>query len=583
MRDQQLKDEIGQPGPQGPRGFTGPQGLTGPRGPIGPQGVKGDPGNYVGINLIGSSTLLSDRPASAEFGEAWGLIQNETIRVYVWSGTEWTDAGVIASPTAFPVANTLFVQELGDNANTGTSWGSAFRTIEKALEVAASRAAPTLIEIGAGEYETRGHLDMPDNVAIRAAHRAVFLRPEPGFEERNVFRMGSGCFVEGIMFEGWRLDSLTDPTEGFAFSFRPGAVITRVPYAHKCAVRSAQPAGFIGPALDAANANPGWPLGGGVALADGLVPSQYSIFKNIMTWGATPVSYNGIGYCAKNGGLINAVNAISMWAHKHFLALSGGQIILSGCATQFGDFSLVADGGRQVPVPRPMTVALSAQSTAADAVDAARATIINEMWAALVAGGFTVGWTAGDEAFTRYDADAWLRSLSHMLKAGDSGPIERFQTVLFDVTGALVFSPDKLAAFVFSFNDMRDRVKALAAVDAAADALVDDATAKVVATLNNPILRFEPSRIEAIGHTWTANMIGVWAIKIPPAEARLPIRSSILETNGGVVIATGQDSAGNAIFAGDVEIDARFGLGGRGFVAPARREAVRAAITFGGF
>ena len=97
------------------------------------------------------------------------------------------------------------------------------------------------------------------------------------------------------------------------------------------------------------------------------------------------------------------------------------------------------------------------------------------------------------------------------------------------------------------------------------------------------IKRTEPSRIEAIGHTWTATMIGVWAIKIPPAEARLGIRDSIIEANGGVVIATGQDSAGNALFAGDVTIDARFGMGGRGFIAPTKREATRAAITFGGF
>jgi hypothetical protein len=78
-------------------------------------------------------------------------------------------------------------------------------------------------------------------------------------------------------------------------------------------------------------------------------------------------------------------------------------------------------------------------------------------------------------------------------------------------------------------------------------------------------------------------MIGVWAIKIPPADARLPIQESILQTDFGTVIATGQDGSGNAIFAGNVTIDARFGMGGSGFIAPTRREAIRAAITFGGF
>jgi hypothetical protein len=170
-----------------------------------------------------------------------------------------------------------------------------------------------------------------------------------------------------------------------------------------------------------------------------------------------------------------------------------------------------------------------------------------------------------------------------MLRGGTSDVIERFQLLLFNTIGDPVFSPDKLSAFIHSFEFMRDELNALSGMTVSAQNMITDATAKLIDTLNNPVTRTEPSRIEAIGHTWTANMIGVWAIKIPPAEARLPIRDSILETNGGIVIATGQDSAGNAIFAGDVTIDARFGMGGRGFIAPTKREAIRAAITFGGF
>jgi hypothetical protein len=129
---------------------------------------------------------------------------------------------------------------------------------------------------------------------------------------------------------------------------------------------------------------------------------------------------------------------------------------------------------------------------------------------------------------------------------------------------------------------MRDEFNKLSLNTNAREA-INAATISVQTTILSPNTRIEPSKIEAIGHTWTANMIGVWQIKIPPAASRLPIRDSILEQNGGVVIATGQDSEGNALFAGDVTIDARFGMGGRGFIAPTKREAIRAAITFGGF
>jgi hypothetical protein len=498
----------------------------------------------------------------------------------------WVNVGDVGLPGALPsIAKTLYVATSGsDTANDGTSEYAPFQTIEKAVEVATLRNELTIIKVGPGIYYTNGHIDLPDNCILQGVHRAVFIRPNPTFEEKNVFRMGSGCFIEGFIIENFRLDSLTNPTEGFAFSFRPGAVITRVPYAHKCAVRVPQPEGFTGGSLDAANSNPQFARGAGVCLADGLVCSQYSIFPNIMTWGATPVSYNGIGYCAKNGGLINAVNAISMWAHKHFLAMSGGQIILSSCSTQFGDYSLVADGSRRIGIAYSTAVPVTQNTMAADIISTNRTTIVNGLWSNLTSQGYITGsWTLpDDENYTRFDSDVWLRSVEYMLRGGSTDMIDRFQSVLFDATGNLVFTTDKTAAFNHSYNFMKDELNKLSLNTNAREA-INAATTSVQSTILSPVTRVEPSKIEAIGHTWTANMIGVWQIKIPPAASRLPIRDSIIEQNGGVVIATGQDSEGNAIFAGDVTIDARFGMGGRGFIAPTKREAIRAAITFGGF
>ncbi len=515
------------------------------------------------------------------------VIYNETTDfLQIRRGGIWTNVGDVGVAGVLPeVARTLYVSTSGnDTTNDGTNEYSPYATIEKAVAIATARNELTIIKISPGVYTSNGHIDLPDNCVIQGVHRGVFVRPNPGYEVRNVFRMGSGCFIEGIIIENFRLDSLTNPTEGFAFSFRPGAVITRVPYAHKCAVRSAQPDGFTGATLDAANSNPQFAIGAGVALADGMICSQYSIFPNIMTWGATPVSYNGIGYCAKNGGLINAVNAISMWAHKHFLALSGGQIILSACSTQFGDYSLVADGSRKVIVPNEVNYAVTANSTAASIISAARPTIINGLWANLVSDGYTVGWDAADETYTRFDSNVWIQSIEYMVRGGGTDMIERFQNVLYDTSANAnaVFTSDKTNAFVNSYNYIQSQINGLA-INTNAREAVNAATTAVITTIQNPVKRLEPSRIEAIGHTWTATMIGVWAIKIPPAEARLPIRDSILESNGAVVIATGQDSDGNAIFAGDVTIDARFGMGGRGFIAPTKRESIRAAITFGGF
>jgi hypothetical protein len=616
----------------------------------------------------------------------------------------------------YSVDNVIHIKSNGNDNLDGGSWNSAVRTIEKALELATLRGTPTLIEWAPESVVyTKGHLDMPDNCVIKATHRTVFLRPEPGYEERNVFRMGSGCFLEGVMFEGWRLDSLTDPTEGFAVSFRPGAVITRVPYAHKIAVRSIPTWSRIPPPLDVENGNPLVPRGGGVALADGLVCSQYSIFPNIMTWGATPVVPNGIGYCAKNGGLINAVNAVSIWAHKHFMAVSGGQIILSACSTQFGDYTLVASGGRNIVVPtkaagsisiqttdadtitqnapalvnsmwtalsvngynttwtavqeantradaslllqcliwvlqtgneQPMldfakglfnplgkpayviptksAVPLSTQTAAAAAIKAAEQTIINTMWDQLVGNNLTIGWTPLDETYTRRDALNLLQTIQKTLLTATEQPMINFALGLFNASGGKVFSEAKLPGFIFAFNNMKNSMIALPGVNNTADELISSiidalintltvpskvpafifsfqylrdtinqltlsATTKtmvtnlfnaLITTFTNPATVKDPSRITAIGHTWTAVMGGVALTKIPPANNNTTILDSIIEESDGVVIASGQDDQGNALFVGGLQISADTGeLGGPPFDQAVRRVATRSAIS----
>jgi hypothetical protein len=480
-----------------------------------------------------------------------------------------------------PVENTIFVQKSGSDYNSGESWNDAYSTIEKALEAAELRNSLTLIDIGPGVYVTRGHLDMPDNTIIRAAHRSVVIRPEVGFEERNVFRMGSGCFIEGPVFEGWRLDDLDNPTEGFAISFRPGAVILRAPYAHKIVVRTNPFWGAVAPPLDRDNANPLVGRGAGVALADGLVCSQYSIYPNIMTWGATPVSHNGIGYVAKNGALINAVNAVSIWAHKHFVALSGGQIILSSCSTQFGDFTMVSSGSRQIINPTEVeNGSLTVQTVAADAILAAKDTIIDDMWDDLVSGNYTTGWTADDEVFTRRDAGTFIQSMYWVLSTANEKPMLDFAKGLFDTQGNKVYALGKEPAFIRSFEYMRDEMKALVGVGTAADNIIDDLVDSLLETLDSPVTVTEPSTITAIGHTWTAIMAGVALTKIPPARNNATIEESILELNNGIVIASGQDDQGSALFIGGMKIDADTGeLTGPPFEQSVNRIATRTAIA----
>jgi len=482
-----------------------------------------------------------------------------------------------------PVENVLYVQKAGDDTkNDGSSWSRAFATVEAAVAEAATRNGDiTVIHIGPGIYTTQGHIDMPDNCIIHSDYRAAIFRPEAGYEQRNVFRMGSGCFLQGPLFEGFQVDDIDNPTEGFAVSFRPGAVIRRTPYAHKIAVRSV--VNFtVAPPLDRANANPLVPRGGGVCLADGLVCSPYSIYPNIMTWGATPVSQNGIGYVAKNGGLINAVNAISIWAHKHFYALDGGQIILSACSTQFGDYTLVAKGDRKLVNPEEPSFEFTPQTTAAAAIIDSDyvAALKTDVWDDLVANGYTTGWTAADELYTKRDTGTIMQSLSWVLQTANTKPWLDTIKGFFDTQGNSVIDSDKTTAFIHSWDYIRDHVTATASVNDSADSIVTELFANLKNTVNSPNLVSEPSTITAIGHTWNSIMAGVALTKIPPARNAATIDESILELDKGVVIASGQDDQGSALFIGGMKIDADTGeLSGPPFESAVNRISTRAAIA----
>jgi hypothetical protein len=500
-----------------------------------------------------------------------------TVENYLKSALEFGD-----TPGIF------YISPSGNDENNGKSWERAFLTIERAMqEVSNSDFDINLVEVGPGIYETEGHIDMPDNTVIKSAHRTAIFRPKPGFEERNVFRMGSGCFIEGLLFEDFRLDDMDNPTEGFAVSFRPGAVIRRAPYAHKIACRTTPYWGVVPPPLDRDNANPLVGRGMGVALADGDVCSPYSIFPNIMTWGATPVSHNGIGYCAKKGGLINAINAVSIWQHKHFYALDGGQIILSSCSTQFGDYTMVAKGGRNIIVPEEIAIPLTIETSSNTAIQSSANTIIDNLWIELetsidpnTGNVWTDGWDEEDEEFTRRDARTFLQSVGWVLTTANQKPMIDFAKGLFDVDGTPVFTSDKLEAFKYSFEFMRDQIIAIPEVSSNAANIVTALVSSLNNTIDNPTTRLEPSTITAVGHTWSSIFSGVALTKIPPARNLAKIQDSILEIDAGLVIASGQDDQGSALFVGGMTIDADTGeLGGAPFTSAVNRIANKIVIA----
>jgi hypothetical protein len=316
-----------------------------------------------------------------------------------------------------------------------------------------------------------------------------------------------------------------------------------------------------------------------------------------MTWGATPVSANGIGYCAKNGGLVNAINAVSIWCHKHFLTLSGGQIILSSCSTQFGDFSMWSEGFRQIVVPTGVSsVTLTIEIPSALIIEPLKGpfgVIVDDTYTALnttidpaTGSVYTFGWTATDEETFRFYGENLVQVLIWVLSSADEIPMENYTKTFYNTVGTPLFTGTNFVdAYLFAFAFIRDYVNALPGMSANAiaivTALIDES---LIPTFTTPQYAVQPSTISAVGHTWSSTLAGVALTRIPPAFNRTNIEASIREVNDGQVIASGQDDQGNALFVGGMTINADTGeLSGPPFDSAVGRIATKSAIAFGNF
>jgi hypothetical protein len=493
----------------------------------------------------------------------------------------------------------FYVRSDGSNAAAGRNPHTGFQHVEHALEKAWEQNQPWTIKI-LDDFTTSGILDVPDNCKVIGSNfqRGTVCRPTAGNEQRNVFRCGNGSHLVNLKFTGWQIDDFDNPTTGFAMVFRPGALILPggVPYGQNCVVTSALTDVPTPLPMDAAAGNPAHPKGGGCVLADGAVLSAYSVFPNIMAWGFTPASPNGMGFVARNRGFINPVNAIGVGAHRHFMCLDGGQMVVSGSSSQFGDYSFWSEGSTQQIAPLKVSPSVIITMPSAGAITAAqKAALVDDMWGFLVTNFGAGSWPVGYEALTRKDGGLFLDALGASLTHGFERPMLNFAEGMFRFDGVCVYTYAYHAAFKASW----DRILAvLIATNALTPDAVIMATALVTAlkeTLDNywfeigtgPAPPFPQrvrvrlrSLITAINHQWTSPKSGVEFYRVPPARVARQIERSIVQRNGGKVRFSGQDDGGNAVFVGGLRIDARSGqLGGPAFDLAIRSRVTRAVLS----
>jgi hypothetical protein len=300
-----------------------------------------------------------------EVGKTW--LQNDSEKtVRIWDGAAWV---AVASGGAFTTLDkVVYVDAVnGDDSLNGHRISNPKRTIKAAVQqINAETDADgdgSVIIVAPGVYQEVAPIDIQkkDVSIIGQALRSCIVHPTPATETESLFRLNSGSYVAGLTLTGVKASGTrggnpldTDATyglptsQGWNFSFYPGATIVKSPYIANCTnfsdseidnsdLNAHTPAGGSGGDIDSS------PTGGGI-LVDGSTVDSNSPLRSMVCDSYTHVGLDGPGIFVTNNGYCQATSSYSFFTHYHIKCLNGGQANLAASTTDFGRYSLIVDG-----------------------------------------------------------------------------------------------------------------------------------------------------------------------------------------------------------------------------------------------
>ena len=269
--------------------------------------VDGD-ARILGILTVGRSSVTID-------GE------NNTVSVGIVTITNsevvlGNNVTINASATGINSApNVFYVAKDGNDTNNGTSIDNAFLTIKAAVGVAQSG---TVIKVLSGNYVENNPITLPAFVSV-VGDDLRSVKVLPNNNTQDIFHVNKGCKLANMTFSGH-----LHPSAAVAF---PTAGATNVgggkwkgPYIQNCTSDTTTGTGIF---VD----------------GDKAVKT-----KSMNVDSFTQYNQGGVGVAVTNEGYAQLVSVFTICCNKGVSAHKGGQADLANSNSSFGTFGLVADG-----------------------------------------------------------------------------------------------------------------------------------------------------------------------------------------------------------------------------------------------
>jgi hypothetical protein len=308
-------------------------------------------------------------PAGSTFqtGKLW--YQNDSDQtLHMWDGSKWD--GVTSGGTFTKLEKVIYVDSVnGNDNNEGHRISSPKATIKAAVEAINSDSTfgdGSVVLVAPGVYQEAAPIDIQkrDVAIIGASVRNVIVHPTAATETNSLFRVNSGTYLHNMTFTGMKASgtrgatgSLWEdathglpPTQGWNVSFFPDAMIYKSPYIQNCTNFSDSEIDNNNLQFYAGTEDKGRagdldhaPTGGGL-LVDGSTPHDDSPLRSMVADSYTHTALDGPGIFVTNNGYTQVTSSYAFFNHFHIACINGGQANLAASTTDFGRFSLVAEG-----------------------------------------------------------------------------------------------------------------------------------------------------------------------------------------------------------------------------------------------
>lgn len=502
-----------------------------------------------GMLSVGENTITLDGQNNVIYVGDEVLISGDSINIGGDISIGSTASGINTCP------NVLYVAKDGLDVSNGTSIDTAKLTIAGALAVAQSGDT---IFVKSGTYTEANPLTVPAGVSIVGdSLREVTVTPQTATSD--LFYVNKGTLLQGMTFTGH-----TAPAAAVAFP--PGGATNvgggkwESPYVRNCTSNTTTGTGMR---IDG-------------ALAESL--------KSMVVDSYTQYNQGGVGIAITNEGYAQLVSAFTVCCDVAISAHKGGQCSLSNSNCDFGNFGLVADGVSDLQFSGT-TDALAPSGTSVVSVDVGTAT--TRPYSGQVVYFDTLYNTVQEITIT--NGGSGYTSTPDVTFTAPTGPNGRTATARATVTDGVVTAITLIssgsqyeATPTITIGAPDSGVTALATAELLPTYYTINSSTPIssgitTVTLDENLLNsvgssaavnfYQQSKIVASSHTFEYVGSGIDITTATPKRGGVAIPANeVVMTNGGKVVYTSTDQAGNFKIGDDLTINQNTGtISGRAF------------------